>query len=422
MGTSKQSIRLVKEALRVWSNGDFPRRVTTHQIWSNTLDNATRRLLDVEQSESDEPFMSTYSFPRGSTTDGELPKVDTLFVDFDIPESEASTPAQWRRDLSEVLLRSRKVAQGLLESGPECWRASLSGGKGVHLFLDFPAVEPAEGNQDQFREGLNGYAKQVESKLSELAGVDISRFVDVTSADLARLCRAPNTLHGSATEFHGEKRYCVPVSIKELASVGPEEYERLTSSRRELPAPYSDGRSPNQFAGKRVTQAIRTADAASSTTASPSNYSKSPKDRRRVKRYREESNEAIGLDDLDFLLSDRPCILSFQEREDMFDRGHASRVMELSSILAMAEQRVPIPVIKEFFSSHENFSERQTEFTVEDIISRMDEETLFSDTRVDTEDREGMKQFNCQTVIQEAPTFCKGAGCNIYTRSDDLQL
>jgi hypothetical protein len=62
-----------------------------------------------------------YSFPNGHSQDGNIPKIDTVFFDLDIPSGEGEYDPQsggktenWRRDMSKLLVRARMIANVIL--------------------------------------------------------------------------------------------------------------------------------------------------------------------------------------------------------------------------------------------------------------------------------------------------------------------
>ena len=68
-------------------------------------------------------YYSVYSFPRGHSSDGFIPDVDCIFIDLDIigdsynPKRGLTDIADWRREMSALLARSRMIAQSLLDDG-----------------------------------------------------------------------------------------------------------------------------------------------------------------------------------------------------------------------------------------------------------------------------------------------------------------
>ena len=70
------------DAAQVWSP-DFPRHALMLQRQVNNLPELIA-CLDEAEKEGEPGFVSAYSFPNGHSKRGNIPRVDTLFVDFDI--------------------------------------------------------------------------------------------------------------------------------------------------------------------------------------------------------------------------------------------------------------------------------------------------------------------------------------------------
>lgn len=380
------------QVLDVWAP-NWPRRVGKHQDWAHTHDEAVG-ILDREMTKGGDGYISTYSFPRGHTREGNVPHVDTLFIDFDIEGREYKAGSgdrdAWIRDLSFLLVRARRVAKFLLEREAPGWRAAFSGHKGIHLFLDFPAVDPDIGDYNQFAAGLSEYARELTGHLMQETGItDLSDYVDVTSGDLGRLHRVPNTRHPGASESFGEDRYCVAVTLEELANATPEFYEEATRQPRRMDGLY-ESRNPNERAGENVAHHIATASPGKSAS-----FTDSMPDPERYDEYVSEvQNEAIDLDDVEFLTSDRPCVWEFYKREDKYSYGNQSRFMEIYCIRELQEKNVPVDVIREFLSNSPEYDKDYTEWIIKDVISR------------------DYNRFSIEKLMSEAPEFagpCEGA-------------
>jgi hypothetical protein len=328
-------------------------------------------------------FVSVYSFPRGHSSEGNVPRVDTLFVDFDItgklysPDDGRDSEQMWKEELRVLLERIRQVAGALIDGGKnQHWRGSLSGHKGVHLYLDFPEVGVECRSIEEFKMGLKEYTEGLVEKLEDEANTDIDDFVDVSSADLSRLTRMPNTQH-TGVEYTDEARYCVPVSIRELAEIDTEQYIKLTSSPR--PVPDTCDRQHSDRAGPEIARHIDEADSVTtSISSSTSRY-----DRGKVEEYKKESNNEIELEDLELLLEDKQFVIEFRQRDDAYKRGTESRHMEIFIMLELINMDVPIDTIVKFFSSIPGFNENYTREMVKDLISRQYERMSIS--RIKTE-------------------------------------
>lgn len=354
-------------------------------------------LLNAGENEKN-AFVSTYTFPRGHTDDGDnIPKVETIFIDFDIPKDSEYrdgnyTLDAWKRSMSDLLIRVQMVADALLESGKaKHWRASLSGHKGVHLFFDFDEIHPANGTYAQFRNGLGEYGRGMIEKLDEIAGgINIEPWMDVDSSDLARLVRHPNTRHFGAK--HVDESWCVPITIEELSTLTVEDYLELTSSPREIPDGYE--RNPSTEAMDEISLVIRDAGGRSSPSSSVQTPSKSGHSS--VRQYKEESNSKISVSDIPFLVKNKPCIMEFIERDDGFQYGNQSRVMEIQIIKELIQKKVPIDVIANFFRPVNGWDNVKSHNLIEDLIVRYD------------------GPFTCKNVWEDAPEFCVEDGCKIY--------
>jgi hypothetical protein len=348
-------------------------------------------------------YYSVYSFPRGHSRDGNIPKVDCVFIDLDVPgdnyePKHGSTDFDdWRRDMSALLARARMIAKAIIEADQEeHFRVALSGHKGLHLYLDFPTIAPSNGDYKQFKKGLKKYGEDVMAWLDSTAGgVNIDPWVDVDASDLGRLARHPNTIHHSA-KYDDTTRWCVPITVAELATLTVDDYLELTESPR-----WPDGyeRNPSEVAGDKVVQAIRNA----SVSTNNSSGHGSSFDFAAVKRYEEESNDRIELADISFLTANKPCIEAFQNRDDAFDHGNASHTMEISIIANFVEMGVPRDVIHKFFENIPGYREDYTDEQIDKIVGR------------------GYKEFNCGNIATKAPMFCLGDSCSVYQRNEDIQ-
>jgi hypothetical protein len=349
-------------------------------------------------------YYSVYSFPRGHSRDGNIPKVDCIFIDLDVeggdydPNDGDTSFEAWKRDISALLARARMIARAIIEAGEERhFRAVLSGHKGLHIYLDFPTLAANNGDFQQFKNGLKEYGEQVMSWLNSTAGgVNIDKWVDVDASDLGRLARHPNTIHHGA-EYDDETRWCVPVTMNELADLRVEDYLSLTRAPR-WPSGYE--RVPSHSAGDKVAQYIRNATQGATRSVSESS---STFDSAAVKEYDRKANDDIELEDLAFLTANRPCIEAFGERDDAFDHGNASHVMELSIISRFVEMGVPREVIHQFFKQIPGYREEYTDEQINNIVGRR------------------YREFNCANIADEAPQFCLGSSCSVYRRNDDIQ-
>jgi hypothetical protein len=383
---------LIRNALDVWAP-HYPRRVNRTQEWADTPSEAVDYLLEAEGKNYNAPFVSTYAFPRGHTKHGNIPQIDTLFIDFDFEDGDYEAGSgdedAWRRDLSQLLVRVRRVAEYIENEGTTGWRASLSGHKGVHLFLDFPQIAHDAGTFQQFINGMSEYADDLVAHIEAETGLDsLHNYVDVTSSDLGRLCRVPNTVHGGATESFGETRFCVPVSIEELTSISVDNYAEYTRA----PRPVDFHREPNQEVHDVLSQYIRTASDGSSRTR---RGGPSVVDWSLVEDYREKSNDSIELEDLEFITADRPCVWKFYQRDDKYQHGQQSHYMELFCIRELTEHNVPIDVMVDFLDSAPEFDEEYSRRRIKEIIAH------------------DYNRFTIRRLLQNAPEFCGYDDCSL---------
>lgn len=405
--------RLIHEVSKSWCpqvSPEYPRRASNATSYQDEVINRFQlvsSLLDAQDSEKP-GFVSTYSFPRGHTDDGQnIPEIDTIFVDFDIPaDSEYRrkdhTLDAWKRSMSDLLVRVNLVAESLLESGKaKHWRASLSGHKGVHLFFDFDPIHPSNGTYAQFKNALSDYGEQMIGRLDEISGgINIDPWVDVDSSDLARLVRHPNTVHPSAK--HVEESWCVPVTLTELADLTPDEYLELTSGPREVPD--SATRFPSSAGTEELSLRVRNA-AGRDTSSGGMPGQPTARNPKRISEYQEAVNENISVSDIPLLVGNKPCIMAFVERDDSYQYGHQSRVMEIQVMKELIQKRAPVDVIVNFFRPIDGWDEQETRALVDDLISRYD------------------GPFTCTNVWNDAPEFCVAmhdGECNVYDRTNEI--
>ncbi|WP_330630698.1 hypothetical protein [Halocatena halophila] len=293
--------------------------------------------------------------------------------------------------MSRLLVRVRKIAGVISKTDNACaWQASLSGNKGVHLDVSFPPVAASNGYLEQFKAGLSDYASNLVTAMESATGIgDIDEYVDISSADMARMRRVPNTIHSGATDRAGEPRYCVPVTLSELEKITPADYIELTKSRREVTEEMMP--TPSRRAHDRVAIAVRTASTTNTRTVGESRY-----DTDVIEEYRRQSNGAVGVDDLPFMFSDRPCIETFINRDDAFEHGSASHLMEMKVITEMTNRNVPIETMVDYFSQHSDFDEAYTKQQIHQYIGRQYDPVA------------------CETIWDQAYQFCIGSDCYLY--------
>lgn len=357
-------------------------------------------------------YSSVYSFPRGHSRDNKIPRINTLFLDFDIPQSEGSYDTRnggslddWRDDMQKLLARANLVADGLLNAGLEDHvRVSLSGHKGIHLYIDFDDIPSDLGSIDRYKRGLEDYANLLIDSISDYAGIELEKWIDVTSDDLGRLARHPNTPHHGAKHVNWTP-YCVPSSVKELSNLDENMYLTMTREPRSLSDIHTTKteRINSERATEKVTEMIKSAD---TNSYSSRNRTGSYRDTERLENYQEQSNDDITIDTVtEILTKDKPCLNAFRERDDAFSHGQESRTMQINIIKDLASKDVPIDVIVDFFRPIDGFNEEYCQSLVKDIIARYHPSS-----------------FVCQNIVDSGGEFCLGEKCQIYNFSEDLDL
>lgn len=387
----------IREAAEVWCpKGTYPRQVGKLQDSKPTMSLLAGRLASRPH---DDGYVSTYGFPRGHSKDGNIPEVDTLMLDFDVPGDRYSGDGDmkdWTSEMYDLLARVRLVVDHLCDEGKaDHWRFSLSGHKGAHFYLDFPAIPPEMGELSQFKTGLSEYTSELIAYLEDDIGVNLEPWLDVDSSDMGRLTRLPNTRHPGASSAFGTDRYCVPVTANELRSMTVADYWALTSSRRSVPD--DTRRIESERAGKTIARRIKYASPSSDATYDASYNSE------RVAKYKEQANDGYdSVDDLWLFLEDKPCIKAYYERDgDQFHYGNASHTMELFVMSRLVNMGVPYDLIVEFFRTMgaDGFNSDQTKAQLNEVIAR------------------NYNEFSCEKVWQDSPRFCLEDRCSIYRRN-----
>ena len=362
---------LLKEAVEVWCPA-FPRRCSARmnnsEGWGQvSVDSSSEVVSKIESLRGDGPgFVSVYSFPNGHTSDSSenIPRIDTLMFDLDIDGAKNATEDEWKKEMTGLLVRTRIIAQQLIEDGlDQYWRASLSGHKGIHLYVDFPAIDVREGTAGQFRNGVEKYTNDLLDTIqSETELTNLNDSVDVMSGeDFARMTRLPNTVHEGATKRFSETRFCVPISIEELAEIRVDDYVELT--RRPRAIPEGCHRIESQKIHDVLVRDIQTASVASWGSSHTSQ-----KESKNIEQYLEDVNEGFTLESLRLSKRLRPCCWRFHDRDDRFDYGDQSHVMELNCIAEMVANNLPIDLMVDFFAVDEDFDEEYTREQITKVI------------------------------------------------------
>lgn len=357
---------LIRDALSVWCP-TFPRRVTAYQATATTEVEA----LGILRSNPNDGFVSVNTFTNGHTSEGNVPGINTLFIDFDIPKDgyygapdnagEASV-VSWSMDLQRLLDATSDVVR-VLEAYDivRHWRFSLSGHKGIHLFVDFNELPYDMGEVHQYRAGIDRYLTELIALIESEIDYSLAEWIDVDSSDMARLTRLPNTLHPKATNFFGESRYCVAVTPDELKDMTPGEYVRLTQSPRLIPE--ACRRDPSTNARRKLIEYIAGAsprERGQFTSVNPTT----------VTQYDREANELSLPDVRSFMLTRVGEMWSWRNREDAFLHGAESHFFEFAVIQEMVSRNVPRETMLEFFRPMHGFDEQFTRDRIATIISQ----------------------------------------------------
>ena len=386
----------LREAAKIWCPpGTYPRRAGRRQ---RDVDDLDRLVTHLAANERDDGYVSVYGFPRGHTSDGEVPRVDTLMLDFDVPGDiydGDGDMGDWTKEMNDLLARVRLVAEYLSEEDKaHHWRFTLSGHKGVHMYLDFPAIHPESGDLSQFKAGLSQYTSELVTFLEDEVNVSLDPWLDVDSSDMGRLTRLPNTRHPGASSAFGSDRFCVPVTVEELRTLTTADYWAMTAEPRRVP----DGirRVESERAHEAVTRYIQYAAPSSSGTYSGSYNAE------RVEEYKQATEGNFdSLDDLWLFIEDKPCIKAYFDRDgDQFHYGYASHTMELFVMAKLVNLGVPYELIIEFFErmGADGYSEQETRARLNEVIAR------------------SYNEFNCEKVWADASRFCLENRCNIWRR------
>lgn len=388
---------VLAETAAVWAPETGIRRVGKRQ----TAVSSTDRLVDVLESiPATEPgYFSVYGFPNGHPRDGGIPVVDTLFIDLDIPstgnygrpdpESDEADLEAWTTDMHLLLARVRRLAAVLIDGGYDQFiRAALSGYKGIHLYVDFEPLRTDLGSIENYKMGLAQYAADFIRELSAEAGIDVERYFDVDSSDLARLTRMPNTVHEKATAAFGEPRYCVPVSLSELTEITPERYVELTRSPRRPLKP----RYPSVQAGQTLTMYV--------AMAVGDQVGDGPR-RKTVVNLNEWDRNAneIGIDDVDFLLSNKPCLRAFVRRADCYDYGDESHQAKLALLIELAVRKTPVGTVLAYFDQTPNHDQLLTKLEYQNVL------------------RYQYSPYRHDTLWRKAGSFCNPENCRLCAES-----
>lgn len=360
---------LLRDAVGEWCPS-FPRRVTQSQVWVSDSQQAVEALYHT----TGPGFTSVNCYPEGMPNAGHVPRIESVFFDFDVPSdglygrpesSGEANPVSWAMDLQPLLDAVSDIVRALEKHEIiEYWRFALSGHKGVHFFIDFDALPTDMGDPHQYRAGIDRYVTELIALMEDEIGYSLSKWFDVDSSDLARLTRVPNTLHPSATRLFAESRYCVAVTPDELTDMTPGEYARLTRSPRLIPAEARRTESTN--ARRLLTQFI--AEASPRHRGAGSYVSPTT-----VTEYDRNANEHIQLTDsspsIQSILMRLPELWFWRERQDAFLHGAESHFFEFAVIQEMVSQNVPRETMLEYFRPIPGYDETFTRDRIATVIS-----------------------------------------------------
>jgi hypothetical protein len=405
-GEQREGRRLIRDihCLGAWSP-TFPRRACKSQFWANSMDDL-ERYASGPASRSDF-FVSVYSFPdQTHPSQGGNPPIDTLFMDLDL-ESERFSELRraWeggdntvlpellalrKNLLSNVLNQARTLVDYLMKHNLQP-RILLSGFKGVHLFIDFPAVQFSSLD----------VAKLILSKLTGEIKAETSVAFDPTIVgDVSRLCRIPNTQHFDASRLLGRPQYAVPVTPSELMDLTPEGYDNLCSASRFLSILREES---NEFLAMltRIEQDMDLDEVAVTMRGAF-------KDSEKLEAYERECIREIladeDFDDLDV----RPCFKKTRHDRISLD-GTGGHLMRIGAVMELASRNLSIASIIRWFEFCKDYDPGKTEAAVKDIISRG-----YTDKHADECGREFRKGLKCITI--DRCGFCLGEACHVYSK------
>lgn len=404
-GKHREERRLIRDihCLGAWSPS-FPRRVCKNQF---TIENMIQLNGYANGASSkNDFFISVYSFPDKHPREGGNPPIDTLFIDLDV-ESERFSELRkaWASGdnsvLSELLSLRTKLLDETLKQTRLLFdylvslkiqpRILLSGFKGVHLFIDFPALQFSSLE----------VAKKILSKfMDELKSATRVTFDHSVVGDVSRLCRIPNTIHFDSSKLLGRSQYATPITSAELMNLSAEDYDRYCSNQRHLPI----GRYESTEMLSILTQIEQDMDL-DEVAVSPVHQIK---DSERIRVYeRECEREILANDDYD-QLDIRPCFKRVHREQIQLSGGYGHK-LRIGAVLELARQGLSVQSIVRWFSFCDDYDPRITEKAVFDLISRG-----YTDKHIDEYGSERRKGFKCETI--QRCGFCLNESCQIYLK------
>lgn len=407
----REKRKLVRDiyCLGSWSP-EFPRRFgDPNQVWVNNYSELLQSISKSLRANRDS-FISVYSFPEYQhPKEGGNPPVSTIFIDLDLESHEFSELRnRWENGdktvlnqmltlrmtlLAEVQKQAKALVSNLKMQGIHP-RILLSGFKGVHVFVDFPAVQFSS----------KDVAKYVIAKFLDRvkAGVTNANIVFDTTVigDLSRLCRIPNTLNIKATKLLGRPQYAVPITVDELMNLVPETYDQFCSSPRFLPVE----RKESHEVLVRLTKITEDMDL-DEVALTPISSVKDPE---RLMNYEQECTKEILTDEDYEDLNIRPCFKKVRSDRISLD-GPGGHLMRIGAVMELATQGLSVPSIVRWFDFCHDYDPAITEEAVKSLIS-----AGYTDKHVDEYGREHRKGLRCTTI--QRCGFCLENVCHIYKR------
>jgi len=410
-GKKRDARKLVRDfhCLGSWSP-DFPRRFGALQVW---VDNYASLLKLIAECQDRDGFISIYSFPEHlHPKEGGNPPISTIFIDLDVESPELSDlRTRWEHGdktvvdqllilrwtlLGEVLRQANAFVSYLVKRGIQP-RVLLSGLKGIHIFIDFPRVQFS--SLEVAKYVIHKFLDEVKVQVVKDTNIDVV-FDPTVIGDLSRLCRIPNTANIKATKLLGRPQYAVPVTVEELISLAPEEYDKLCYSPRFIPTERRESYEVLVML-TRITEDMDLDEVGITTKASV-------KDPERLEAYECDCTKEILTDEGYEELDIRPCFKRVRKEKISLD-GPGGHMMRIGAVMELAMQEVSIPSIVRWFDFCTDYDPSITEAAVKGIISRG-----YTDKYIDEYGSEHRKGLRCETI--KRCDFCLKEECRIYQR------
>jgi hypothetical protein len=401
---------------------DFPRMFGNPQ--QSLVENALDLLRNAAGSDKEKGdcYVSVYAFPgHQHPKDGGNPPISTIFIDLDIETDEFNKlKKRWENEkdnavleelrslrlklMDDVLKQAKAVVEYLksLEIEP---RILLSGGKGVHIFIDFPSVEFS--SPQTAKDIIRKFLEQIAEEAGKKSGVKIV-FDPTVIGDLSRLCRIPNTHNSKATKILGHDQYAVPVTPEELMNLTSTEYDKLCSAIRYLPIQRTESLPVYQILSK-ISEDIDFDDEDITTNRKPTLTPKRPvKDPKKIEEYEQECKREILTEDEYDSLDIRPCFKRVRSERISLNGGNG-HLMRIGAVKELASKDLSIPSIIRWFSFCNDYDPEITEKSVLTLIS-----AGYTDKYMDDEGLERRKGLKCTTI--QALGYCLKDECPTYLK------